>query len=73
MGTIVAHNHMRYSYMTMQQTTKEMGKQRKYSLSLELTADEINGDLSLTYARDELGHDDGNLTHFSMPKCNEKL
>lgn len=59
--------------MTMQQTTKEVGKQRKYSLSFEPTADEINGDLSLTYVGDELGHDDGNLTHFSMPKCNEKL
>lgn len=59
--------------MTMQQTTKEVGKQRKYNLSFEPTADEINGDLSLTYVGDELGHYDGNLTHFSMPKCNEKL
>lgn len=49
------------------------GEAKKIQLTLELTADEINGDLSLTYARDELGHDDGNLTHFSMPKCNEKL
>lgn len=52
MGMIVAHNHVHYSYMTMQQTTKEVGKQRKYSLSLGPTADEINGDLSLTYVGD---------------------
>lgn len=73
MGPITAHNYGHYWYVTMQQTTKEVGKQRKYSLSFEPTADEINGDLSLTYVGDELGHDDGNLTHFSMPKCNEKL
>lgn len=59
--------------MTMQQTTKEMGKERKYSLSFEPAADEINEDLSLTYAGDELGHNDESLTHFSMPKCDEKL
>lgn len=57
----------------MQQATKEVGKQRKYSLSFEPTADEINEDLSLIYVGDELGHNDGNVTHFSMPKCDEKL
>ena len=59
--------------MTMQQTAKEVGKQRKYGLSFESTADQTTGDLSLTCVGDGPGHDDGNITHFSMPKCNEKL
>lgn len=59
--------------MTRQQTAKEVDKQRKYSLRFEPAAVQINGDLSFTYLGDGLGHDEGKRTHFSMPKCNEKL
>lgn len=52
---------------------KTGGEAKKIPFIFEPTIDEINGDLSLTYVGDELGHNDGNLTHFSMPKCDEKL